>query len=173
MFPNIQTELPLIQLEAIPSHPIYQGEEAKSHLDTASFQVVAESDEVSLEPPLLQSKHLLMPMLLTPSLWLSIGQGFPQTYPVNELHFLRYSGRQVDCDTQPLHHGSAHCSLPCPSDVQGKIKPPNFPYFLKRRKPERHSESLPKPPALLPALQPKSEHQDRAADMALLIFIPI
>ena len=41
-FPNIQPESPLVQLEAIPSHPIdsYVGEEADLHLTTVSFQAV-------------------------------------------------------------------------------------------------------------------------------------
>ena len=41
IFPNIQPEPPLVQLDAIPSHPItsYVGEEATSHLATTSLQV--------------------------------------------------------------------------------------------------------------------------------------
>ena len=54
VFPNIQPEPPLAQLEAIPSHPIasYLGEEADPCLTTTSFQAVVDSN-VSPEPPLL------------------------------------------------------------------------------------------------------------------------
>jgi len=40
MFPNIQPEPPLAQLEAITSHPIAvtRGAEADPHLTTTSFQ---------------------------------------------------------------------------------------------------------------------------------------
>ena len=43
-----------MQLEAISSHRSYQGEEAVSHLATASFQVVVENSEVS--PDILFSR---------------------------------------------------------------------------------------------------------------------
>ena len=41
MFPNSQTEPPLVQLEAISPHPIASsmGEEAGPHLTTTFFQV--------------------------------------------------------------------------------------------------------------------------------------
>jgi len=44
LFSNIQPESPLVQLEAIPSHPIssYMGEEADPHLTTTSLQAVVE-----------------------------------------------------------------------------------------------------------------------------------
>ena len=53
IFPGVQPERTLVQLEAIPSSSIasYGGEEANRHLATTSFQVVAESDKVSPEPP--------------------------------------------------------------------------------------------------------------------------
>ena len=48
VFPNIQPESPLAQLEAIPSSPIasHMGE-AYRLLTTASLQVVTENDKVS------------------------------------------------------------------------------------------------------------------------------
>ena len=54
-FPNIQSKPPLVQLEAVSSHPIdcYLGEETNTHLTATSFQVVVEGDEVSPQPPLL------------------------------------------------------------------------------------------------------------------------
>ncbi|KAK4829773.1 hypothetical protein QYF61_006572 [Mycteria americana] len=65
-FPNIQSKPPLAQLEAISSRPItcYLGEETDPHLSTTSFQVVVESDEVSPQPPLLQTKQSQLPQLL-------------------------------------------------------------------------------------------------------------
>jgi len=64
-FPNIQSEPPLAQLEAILSYPItsYMGEETNLHL-TTTFQGVEESNEVSPEPPLLQTKQFQFPQLL-------------------------------------------------------------------------------------------------------------
>ncbi|KAK4829457.1 LOW QUALITY PROTEIN: hypothetical protein QYF61_004675, partial [Mycteria americana] len=58
-FPNIQSKPPLVQLEAISSHPItcYLGAETDPHLTTPSFQVVVESDKVSPQPPFLQAKQ--------------------------------------------------------------------------------------------------------------------
>ena len=52
IFPNIQSKPPLMQLEAVSSHPSagYLGEEINPHLTTPSCQVVVESDEVSSEP---------------------------------------------------------------------------------------------------------------------------
>jgi len=51
MFHNRQPEPPLVQLEAVPSHPITVPWKKKvtPHLTTTSFQ--AESDQVSPEPP--------------------------------------------------------------------------------------------------------------------------
>ncbi|KAK4825746.1 hypothetical protein QYF61_002185, partial [Mycteria americana] len=65
-FPNIQSKPPLVQLEAISSRPItcYLGEETDPHLSTTSFQVVVESDKVSPQPPLLQTKQPQFPQLL-------------------------------------------------------------------------------------------------------------
>jgi len=59
IFPNIQSEPPLMQLEAISSHPIasYLGEETKTCLTTISFQVDAESKKVPPQPPLLWTKQ--------------------------------------------------------------------------------------------------------------------
>ena len=50
-----------MQLEAIASLPIasYLGEETNTHLTTTSFQVAVESDKVSPQPPLLQTKESL------------------------------------------------------------------------------------------------------------------
>ena len=66
MFPNSQSEPPLILLGTIPSSPIasHVGEETSLHLATTSFQAVAESCNVSSEPPLLQTKHSRFPQLL-------------------------------------------------------------------------------------------------------------
>ncbi|KAK4826468.1 LOW QUALITY PROTEIN: hypothetical protein QYF61_009195 [Mycteria americana] len=62
-FPNIQSKPPLVQLEAISSHPItcYLGEETDPHLSTTSFQVVVESNKVSPQPPFLQAKQSQFP----------------------------------------------------------------------------------------------------------------
>ena len=58
MFLNIQPELPLVQHEAITSFPFasYLEEEANPHLTTTFFQAAVGSDEVSPEPPLLQTE---------------------------------------------------------------------------------------------------------------------
>ena len=66
IFPNIQTEPPQTQLEDTSSHPIstYLGEETNTCLTTTTFQVVAESDKVALQPPLLQTKQSQFPQLL-------------------------------------------------------------------------------------------------------------
>ena len=58
VFPNVQPEYPLVQLEAIPSSPItsYLGEEADPHLITTFLQVFVEMDKVTTEPPLLQTE---------------------------------------------------------------------------------------------------------------------
>jgi len=50
VFPNVQPEPSLAQLEAIPSSPItgYTREEAEPQLTTISLQVVIESNKVSL-----------------------------------------------------------------------------------------------------------------------------
>jgi len=55
VFPNVQPESPLVQLEAIPSSPItsHTREEADPQLTTTSLQVVIESNNVSPEHPLL------------------------------------------------------------------------------------------------------------------------
>jgi len=62
-FPNTQSKSPLMQLEAISSHPIasYLGEEIIIYLTTTSFQVVVETNEVPPQPPLLQTKQPQLP----------------------------------------------------------------------------------------------------------------
>jgi len=62
IFPNIQSEPPLMQLEAIASHPLtsYLGEETKTHLATTSFLVVVESYDVPPQPPQPQFPQLLL-----------------------------------------------------------------------------------------------------------------
>ena len=64
-FPNIQSKPPLVQLEAIASHPMasYLGEETNTHLTTTSFQVAVESNKVPPRP-LLQTKQPQLPQLL-------------------------------------------------------------------------------------------------------------
>ena len=59
IFPNIKSKLPLMQLEVACFHPItsYLGEETNTYLATHSFQVAVESNKVSSQPPLLQTKH--------------------------------------------------------------------------------------------------------------------
>ena len=76
-FPNIQSKPPLKQLEAISSHPVtsYLGEETKTHLTTASFQVAVESDKVSPQPPFLQDKQPWSPQPLLIRLVLIIWKG--------------------------------------------------------------------------------------------------
>ncbi|KAK4825284.1 LOW QUALITY PROTEIN: hypothetical protein QYF61_026129 [Mycteria americana] len=66
IFPNIQSKPPLVQLEAVSSHPIvcYLGEETDPHLSTTSFQVAVESNKVSPQPPFLQAKQPQFPQLL-------------------------------------------------------------------------------------------------------------
>ncbi|GAB0177002.1 solute carrier family 13 member 4 [Grus japonensis] len=65
-FPNIQSKHPLVQLEAVFPHAIasHLGEETNTHLATASFRVVVDSDKVSPQPPLLQVKQPQFPQLL-------------------------------------------------------------------------------------------------------------
>ena len=54
-FLSSNLNLPLAQLEAIPSSPIssYVREEANSHLTTTSLQIVIGSNKVTPNPPLL------------------------------------------------------------------------------------------------------------------------
>ena len=49
IFPDIQSEPPLMQPEAISSHPVssYSDEKTNPRLTTTSFQAVVESDMVS------------------------------------------------------------------------------------------------------------------------------
>ena len=54
--PNSQPEPPLAQRQPIPSRPMaVPWEQRPTPPHTASFQVIAESQEVSPEPPLLQT----------------------------------------------------------------------------------------------------------------------
>ena len=77
MFPNIQPEHPLVQLEAIPLVLLLLPEgRGRPHLTTTSFQVVAESDKVTLEPPLLQNEQPQFPQLLPIRLVLQIPHSF-------------------------------------------------------------------------------------------------
>ena len=66
LFPNVQPESPLVQLEAIPfsSIPSYRGVEANSHLTTTFLQEVLECSKVTPELPLLQTKQSQLPQLL-------------------------------------------------------------------------------------------------------------
>ena len=50
IFPNIQLEPPLVQLETIPSSRIasYVGEEAEPHLTTTLFQVIVDTYDVHI-----------------------------------------------------------------------------------------------------------------------------
>jgi len=58
VFPYGQSKPPLIQLVAISSSPVCcLGEEVKPLLTTTSLQEVVECNEVSPEPPLLQTKR--------------------------------------------------------------------------------------------------------------------
>ena len=72
VFPNVQPEPPLLQLEAIPSSPITSctREESNPQLTTTSLQVVIESNKVSPEPSLFQTEQsqLLQPLLIRPVL---------------------------------------------------------------------------------------------------------
>ncbi|KAJ7404172.1 hypothetical protein WISP_147102 [Willisornis vidua] len=51
ILPDVQPELPLAQYKAVSSYPVASclGEEVDLHLATTFFQVVVESDEVTLE----------------------------------------------------------------------------------------------------------------------------
>ena len=59
IFPNIKSKPPLMQLEAISSRPIAGslGEETNTCLTATFFHVVAESEKVSPQPPLLQTNQ--------------------------------------------------------------------------------------------------------------------
>ena len=74
IFPNIQPEPSPMQLEAIPSHPIasHVEKETNLHFATTSFQVVVESNKVSPELPLLQTKQSQFPQSLLLSFVLQI-----------------------------------------------------------------------------------------------------
>ncbi|KAK4828847.1 LOW QUALITY PROTEIN: hypothetical protein QYF61_000904 [Mycteria americana] len=72
IFPKIQSEPPLVQLEAVSSCPItcYLGEDTDTHLATTSFQVVGDSNKVFPEPLFLQAKQPQFPQLLLTGLTL-------------------------------------------------------------------------------------------------------
>lgn len=59
ILPDIQSKLPLWQLEVISSHSVtfHQKEDTDSHLTIIFFQVIVENDEVSPQPSLLQDKQ--------------------------------------------------------------------------------------------------------------------
>jgi len=56
--PNIRSQPPLMQLEAIASRPVagYLGEETNTRLTTPFCQGVVESEKVHAQPPVLQTK---------------------------------------------------------------------------------------------------------------------
>ena len=72
LFPSIQPESPQVQLEILPSclTASYMGEEADTNLATTSLQVVVESDKLSCEPLLVQTKQsqFLKPLVIRPVL---------------------------------------------------------------------------------------------------------
>jgi len=59
VFPGIQPKSPPVQLEAISSHPVtcHQGEETNPALTAITFQVFEESNKVSPQPFLPQTKQ--------------------------------------------------------------------------------------------------------------------
>jgi len=65
VFPNIQPEPPLVQLETVPSSSIasYVGEEIDPYITTTSLLGVVVSDKITLAPPLLQTKQCQLPQL--------------------------------------------------------------------------------------------------------------
>jgi len=74
IFTNVQPQPPLVQLEVISSSPIasYMGEGANPHFIAAFFQAVVESDKVSPESSLLQTKQFQFPHPLPVSLVLQV-----------------------------------------------------------------------------------------------------
>ena len=66
--------LPWHNLKTFPLAPLL-AEEADFHLATASFQVVVESNKVSPEPPLLQTKQFQFPQPLLIRLLLLFQEG--------------------------------------------------------------------------------------------------
>ena len=65
-FPNIQSEPPLMQLEAIASCPVgsFLGEETNTLLITTTFHVIVENNKVSPQPPPLHTKQPQSPPTL-------------------------------------------------------------------------------------------------------------
>ena len=59
VFPDIQPKLTLVQLKAISPHPVScrQWEETNPALAVSTFQILEESNEVSPQPPFLQTKQ--------------------------------------------------------------------------------------------------------------------
>jgi len=86
--PNIQSEPPLTQLEAIASRPIagYLGEETNTHLTTPSFQVVVGSEKVK-RPGAWPDRVEEMPDLLQIPAFAS-STHFAQTRTVAQLFLL-------------------------------------------------------------------------------------
>ena len=74
IFSNAQSKPSPVQLEAISSCPVtcYLGEETNTHLTTSCFQVAVESNKVSPQPPLLQTKKPQLPQLFLIRLVLQI-----------------------------------------------------------------------------------------------------
>jgi len=66
IFPNIQSKPALVQREVGSSCPItcYLGEETNTHPTATFLQVVLESDKVSPQPPLIQTKQPQFPQPL-------------------------------------------------------------------------------------------------------------
>ena len=111
IFPNIQPEPLLVQLEAIPSCPItsYVGEKTDPHLSTSSLQVVVESDKVSPEPPLLQAEQsqFPQPFLIAEVLQPSDHLSGPSLDPLQEFHiFLVLGAPDLDAVLQMGPHKS-------------------------------------------------------------------
>ena len=88
VFPNVQPEPFLAQLEAIPSSPItsHMREEADPQLTTTSLHVVIESNKVFPEPPLLQTEQsqLLQPLLTCVLVSRKLFEGNTPCLPVAE-----------------------------------------------------------------------------------------
>jgi len=82
IFPNMQSEPPLMQVEAIASRPFagYLGEETNTHLTTPSCQGAVESHKVPPRPPLLQTEQPQLPQLLLVRLVLAATQIMKECY---------------------------------------------------------------------------------------------
>lgn len=64
--PNVQTESPLVQLDAIPSHHITQEKRPMPTSPQPPFRLIVEKDKDSPKPPLLHTKQPLFsqPLLI-------------------------------------------------------------------------------------------------------------